>query len=204
MGKLGSHPPNCTLHSPDLSRRILTLSESFDWTVDDKKKIESVTIRITWWFQSIRPVRTLTFWQQSSLRKQMVVYLSYYIWSFLRVCEYSVFNLRLIVMITRSQNYWPVSVSFARGLITDQPRRRCRLFAKWFPAHIEPLHSGRAFWCRFIGAFLPRSRRVLPILTLNIAKGTTDPRVEFISQLQTQILIKFHLQNLDQASTSKS
>ena len=37
----------------------------------------------------------------------------------------------------------------------------------------------------------------------NIAKGTTDPRVEFISQVQTQILIKFHLQNLDQASTSK-
>ena len=38
----------------------------------------------------------------------------------------------------------------------------------------------------------------------NIAKGTTDPRVEFISQVQTQILTKFHLQNLDQASTSKS
>ena len=38
----------------------------------------------------------------------------------------------------------------------------------------------------------------------NIAKGTTDPRVEFISQVQTEILIKFHLQNLDYASTSKS
>ena len=38
----------------------------------------------------------------------------------------------------------------------------------------------------------------------NIAKGTTDPRVEFISQVQIQILIKFHLKNLDQASTSKS
>ena len=38
----------------------------------------------------------------------------------------------------------------------------------------------------------------------NIAKGTTDPRVEFKSQVQTQILIKFHLKNLDQASTSKS
>ena len=37
----------------------------------------------------------------------------------------------------------------------------------------------------------------------NIAKGTTDPRVEFISQIITQILIK-HLQNLDQAPTSKS
>ena len=38
----------------------------------------------------------------------------------------------------------------------------------------------------------------------NIAKGTTDPRVGLISQVQTQILIKFLLQNLDQASTSKS
>ena len=36
----------------------------------------------------------------------------------------------------------------------------------------------------------------------NIAKSTTDPRVEFLSQVQTQILIKF--QNFDQASTSKS
>ena len=42
----------------------------------------------------------------------------------------------------------------------------------------------------------------------NIAKGTTDLRVEFclpkFKQVQTQILIKFHLQNLKQASTSKS
>ena len=38
----------------------------------------------------------------------------------------------------------------------------------------------------------------------NIAKGTTDPRVELISQVQTKILINLHLQNLDQASTSKS
>ena len=38
----------------------------------------------------------------------------------------------------------------------------------------------------------------------NIAKGTTDPRVEFISQFLTQILIIFHLHNLDQAATSKS
>ena len=41
-------------------------------------------------------------------------------------------------------------------------------------------------------------------LKINIAKGTTDPRVEFISQVLTQILIKFHLQNLEQASTLKS
>ena len=39
---------------------------------------------------------------------------------------------------------------------------------------------------------------------LNIAKDTTDTRVEFISQVQTQIMIKFHFQNLEQASTSKS
>ena len=41
-------------------------------------------------------------------------------------------------------------------------------------------------------------------LRKNMAKGTTDPRVEFISQVQIQILIKFHLKNLDQASTTKS
>ena len=44
---------------------------------------------------------------------------------------------------------------------------------------------------------------LFPIVNLNIAKGTTDPRVEFISQVQT-VLIKFHLQNLDQESMSKS
>ena len=38
----------------------------------------------------------------------------------------------------------------------------------------------------------------------NIAKGTTDPRIEFISQVLTQILIKFLLKNLHQALTSKS
>ena len=38
----------------------------------------------------------------------------------------------------------------------------------------------------------------------NIAKGTTDPRVKLISLVQTQIIIKFHLQNLNQASTPKS
>ena len=37
----------------------------------------------------------------------------------------------------------------------------------------------------------------------NIAKGTTDPRVEFILQFLSQILIKFHLQNLERVSTSK-
>ena len=44
---------------------------------------------------------------------------------------------------------------------------------------------------------------ILGCLFCNIAKGATDPRVEFISQVQTQILIKFHLQNLDQATNSK-
>ena len=38
----------------------------------------------------------------------------------------------------------------------------------------------------------------------NISKGTTDPRVEFILQVLTQILIKLHLQNLEQVSFSKS
>ena len=41
-----------------------------------------------------------------------------------------------------------------------------------------------------------------------IANGTTDPRVGFslpkLKHVQRQILIKYHIQNLDQASTSKS
>ena len=39
---------------------------------------------------------------------------------------------------------------------------------------------------------------------INFAKDTTTPRVEFISQVLTQILITFHHQNLDQESTTKS
>ena len=48
-----------------------------------------------------------------------------------------------------------------------------------------------------------RVERDGPVLK-NIAKGTTDTRVEFISRVKTKILIKFHLQNLDQGSNSKS
>ena len=51
--------------------------------------------------------------------------------------------------------------------------------------------------------FVFASLKIKAFKNLNIAKGTTDPRVEFIHVL-TQILIKFHLKNLDQASTSKS
>ena len=40
-------------------------------------------------------------------------------------------------------------------------------------------------------------------LKTNIAKGTTNPRVKFISQVITQILIK-QFQNFDKALTSKS
>ena len=47
-------------------------------------------------------------------------------------------------------------------------------------------------------------KRLLVLGDRNIAKGTTDPRVEFLSQVQKQILIKFHLQNIHQASTSKT
>ena len=38
----------------------------------------------------------------------------------------------------------------------------------------------------------------------NIAKGTTDPWVEFMLPVLTQILIKLHLQNLKQMSFSES
>ena len=38
----------------------------------------------------------------------------------------------------------------------------------------------------------------------NIAKGTTDPRVECLSQVQKQILVEILKMKFDQASTSKS
>ena len=41
-------------------------------------------------------------------------------------------------------------------------------------------------------------------LFANIAKGSTDLRVEFLLQVVTQILIELHLQNLEQVSFSKS
>ena len=38
---------------------------------------------------------------------------------------------------------------------------------------------------------------IMRFILSNIAKGTTDPRVEFISQVLSQILVKFQFQNLD-------
>ena len=40
------------------------------------------------------------------------------------------------------------------------------------------------------------------MLEIDIAKGTTDPRVEFTTQFLTHILIKFHLQNFNQTSAT--
>ena len=55
------------------------------------------------------------------------------------------------------------------------------------------------------GFYLHISARLYtPELKKNIAKGTTDLRVEFISQVLTQNLIRFHLHNINQAATSKS
>ena len=47
------------------------------------------------------------------------------------------------------------------------------------------------------GAFVKLHSLDSPLSELNIAKGTMDPRVEFISQVLTQIFIKFQFQNLD-------
>ena len=38
----------------------------------------------------------------------------------------------------------------------------------------------------------------------NIAKGTTDLKIEFVVQVLTQLLIKLHPKNLKQVSFSKS
>ena len=64
--------------------------------------------------------------------------------------------------------------------------------------------SSRWSWTKRIISKLAQKHRDWISYVINIAKGTTNPRVEFLSQVQTQILIKFHLQNLDQASSSKS
>ena len=75
--------------------------------------------------------------------------------------------------------------------------------SQWFDIGLRPL---RARCC------IGKNRGVRWCIGENIAKGTTDPRVEFflsnqlllvIWQVFTQTLIK-HLQNLDQAPTSKS
>ena len=44
----------------------------------------------------------------------------------------------------------------------------------------------------------------LSVSFVNIVKGTTDPRVEFISQVAYKSWSNFILQNLEQVSTSKS
>ena len=45
--------------------------------------------------------------------------------------------------------------------------------------------------------FMSTQGQAALIIKINIAKGKTDPRVEFISQVQTKILIKVQFWNLD-------
>ena len=66
---------------------------------------------------------------------------------------------------------------------------------KWKLSIFHSFFSRKKEWNQMRGITSPLS--LFPIVLSNIAKGTTDPRVEFLSQVQTQILIKFHLQNLD-------
>ena len=65
--------------------------------------------------------------------------------------------------------------------------------------------SARRSWSMGIidQSTLPSSRLERKNKIQNIAKGTTDPRVEFISQVITQILIK-QFQNFNKELTSKS
>ena len=66
----------------------------------------------------------------------------------------------------------------------------------------------KTFWKIIILMSLSSFKNEFSKLMENIAKGTTDPRVKFclpkFKQIQTQILIKFYIQNLNQALTSKS
>ena len=66
----------------------------------------------------------------------------------------------------------------------------------------------KTFWKIIILISISSFKNEFSKLKENISKGTTDPRVEFclpkFKQIQTQILIKFHLHNLEQTSISKS
>ena len=86
----------------------------------------------------------------------------------------------------------------SRGIIWGMPTRKGVFFLKvsWIRTLLKQSWS--------FAEISPSCYINLSKFLKNIAKGTTDPRVKFITQVQTKILIKFHLQNLDQASTSKS
>ena len=73
----------------------------------------------------------------------------------------------------------------------------CEISPLVFPG--RRIHASLKAW--LAGSNQPRG---LQDKRKNIAKGTTDPRVEFISQVLTQIWIKFNLQNVQQAPNSKS
>ena len=79
-----------------------------------------------------------------------------------------------------------------------------------FKSSSNPVNRSFYFWSKLNwrknkqSTIIFRPRSAVQPKGINTARGTTDPRVEFISQIQTQILTKFHFQNLDQASTSKS
>ena len=96
-------------------------------------------------------------------------------------------SLRLIVTITRSKNYLTSLSIFCERLDHWSAEEKMYTFCKWFPEHIEPLHSGKAFWCRFIGAFPPRSGRVLTILTLKRRKDRDQVSLVWVFQGWTNL-----------------
>ena len=91
-----------------------------------------------------------------------------------------------------------------RSTLKANKKLNSACFAKW-----SKISAVRCFFLLGVGGLfiltfsLQSNRSRWVVMKRNIAKGTTDPRVEFISQFLTQILIIFHLHNLHQVSTSK-
>ena len=102
----------------------------------------------------------------------------------------------------QNEKRWVANQSFNHEILYVQ-----KIFVGWTTFFFLALKFGRTSkkpHCIF-RALVKYALRPTPLARVqneSVAKGTTDPRVEFISQVQTQILIKF--QNFDQASTSKS
>ena len=97
----------------------------------------------------------------------------------------------LILTLLTSQAYQ--SASSLGNLINFHFHLHLHEITAWKVSRIEMFKSlGRGAVCYLLENFCLKSI------------NTTDPRVEFILQVLTQILIKLHLQNLEQVSTSKS
>ena len=76
-------------------------------------------------------------------------------------------------------------------------KRKLKIFypnLSFYPPKTENI----LYFKKKVTSIVSKILRKIHVIFENIAKGTTDPRVEFKSQdHRSQILITFHLQNID-------